>query len=126
MIRNAFREDGSWALVILLIPFVAAASLYNLSTPLYESPDELQHAAYAAWLADGRGLPVVDPAAPGPWRQEGTQPPLYYLLPSIPMRVSATRSGQTTKTAYFTMWSGSAGHSHQMCGLFTWREASRR
>jgi 4-amino-4-deoxy-L-arabinose transferase-like glycosyltransferase len=80
MIRNAFREDGSWALVILLILFVAAASLYNLSTPLYESPDELQHAAYAAWLADGRGLPVVDPAAPGPWRQEGTQPPLYYWI----------------------------------------------
>ena len=23
---------------------------------------------------------MVDPAAPGPWRQEGTQPPLYYWI----------------------------------------------
>ncbi len=81
MIRNALREGNApWALVILLILFMAAASLYNLATPLYESPDELQHAAYAVWLADAHRLPVVDPAAPGPWRQEGTQPPLYYWI----------------------------------------------
>ena len=65
MIRNAFRvADGSWALAILLVLFLTAATLYNLSTPLYESPDELQHTAYVVWLADGRGLPVVDPADP--------------------------------------------------------------
>lgn len=87
MIRNAFRDGNApWVLVILLILFVVVASLYNLSTPLYESPDELQHAAYAAWLADARGLPVVDPAAPGPWRQEGTQPPLYYWVVAQVMR----------------------------------------
>jgi hypothetical protein len=87
MIRNAFREGNApWVLVILLILFVVVASLYNLSTPLYESPDELQHAAYAVWLADGRGLPVVDPVAPGPWRQEGTQPPLYYWTVSQVVR----------------------------------------
>lgn len=69
-----------WALVAILGLFVAGAVLYNVITPLYEAPDELQHAAFVAWLADERGLPVVDPVDPGPWEQEGTQPPLYYWI----------------------------------------------
>jgi 4-amino-4-deoxy-L-arabinose transferase-like glycosyltransferase len=60
--------------------FVAGAVLYNSNTPLYEAPDELQHAALVAWLADGQGLPVVDRDNLGPWEQEGTQPPLYYWI----------------------------------------------
>lgn len=69
-----------WILVTLLILFLAVATLYNVSVPLYEAPDELQHAAFVAWLADGQGLPVVEVQQPGPWAQEGTQPPLYYWL----------------------------------------------
>lgn len=69
-----------WALVAILSLFVAGAVLYNVITPIYEAPDELQHAAFVVWLADGRGLPVVDPVDPGPWEQEGTQPPLYYWI----------------------------------------------
>jgi 4-amino-4-deoxy-L-arabinose transferase-like glycosyltransferase len=69
-----------WALVAILVLFLSTAVLYNLNTPVYEAPDELQHAAFVVWLAEGKGLPVVDPTAPGPWEQEGTQPPLYYWL----------------------------------------------
>jgi 4-amino-4-deoxy-L-arabinose transferase-like glycosyltransferase len=64
----------------LVLLFLMVASLYNVITPLYESPDELQHAAFVAWLAGGRGLPIVDAEEPGPWEQEGTQPPLYYWM----------------------------------------------
>ena len=71
--------DRRWAIAIILV-FLALATLYNISTPIYEAPDELQHAAFVAWLAQGRGLPVADPREPGPWAQEGTQPPLYYWL----------------------------------------------
>lgn len=70
-------------LVVVLSLFLAVAVFYNISTPLYESPDELQHAAFVTWLADGQGLPVVDAKDPGPWQQEGTQPPLYYWLTAL-------------------------------------------
>jgi len=81
MTRDATGTAGRpWALALILGLFLALAFLYGLNTPLYETPDELEHAAFVVWLADGRGLPVVDPENPGPWRQEGTQPPLYYWL----------------------------------------------
>lgn len=70
----------TWLLAGLVALFLALSGLYNVSVPRYESPDELQHAAFVAWLADDRGLPVVDPEDPGPWEQEGTQPPLYYWI----------------------------------------------
>lgn len=78
---KAGRTDNSlWAFLALLAVFLVLTLLYNASIPLYESPDELQHAAFVVWLADGHGLPVVDPQDPGPWEQEGTQPPLYYWI----------------------------------------------
>ncbi len=73
------RPQTVWLLVLLVL-FLIVATIYNISTPVYESPDELQHTAYLVWLADNRALPVLDPAAPGPWEQEATQPPLFYGL----------------------------------------------
>jgi len=73
------RPHTVWLLVLLVL-FLIVATVYNISTPVYESPDELQHTAYLVWLADYRALPVLDPAAPGPWEQEATQPPLFYGL----------------------------------------------
>jgi 4-amino-4-deoxy-L-arabinose transferase-like glycosyltransferase len=70
-------EARRWLLLILAL-FLVLAAVYNLTTPAFEAPDELEHTAYAVWLADGQGLPILEPAAPGPWEQEGTQPPLYY------------------------------------------------
>ena len=55
-------------------------SLYAIVTPLFEVSDELWHYPMVKTLADGQGLPVQNPANPGPWRQEGSQPPLYYAL----------------------------------------------
>ena len=66
------------AFAVLLLVFLVLALYYNASIPIFESPDELRHMAFVAWVADEGHLPVVDPANPGPWRQEGTQPPLYY------------------------------------------------
>ena len=77
---SAQRPGRPWLLVAVLILFAAVSGLYNLNTPIYEAPDELQHAAYVAWLAGGHGLPLVRAADPGPWEQEGTQPPLYYWI----------------------------------------------
>jgi 4-amino-4-deoxy-L-arabinose transferase-like glycosyltransferase len=69
-----------WGVVAILALFLGLAVFYNVITPLYESPDELQHAAMVVWLADGQRMPVLDAEDPGPWMQEATQPPLYYLV----------------------------------------------
>jgi len=68
------------ALPALLAAFVFLGGLYAVVTPLFEVSDELWHYPMVKTLADGQGLPVQNPANPGPWRQEGSQPPLYYAL----------------------------------------------
>ena len=75
--RPAWRNRG---LLILLAAFACLATVYSVVTPLFEAPDELFHYPFVKHLADGHGLPVQDPANPGPWEQEGSQPPLYYAL----------------------------------------------
>ena len=53
---------------------------YSLVVPPFETPDELFHYGFAHYVAETGRLPVQDPAATGPWAQEGSQAPLYYLL----------------------------------------------
>ncbi len=65
--------------LVLLTVFLIGAS-YALANPLFEASDELWHYPMVKTLADGNGLPVQDASRPGPWRQEGSQPPLYYYL----------------------------------------------
>lgn len=72
------REQRFLALLLLL--FIFAATLFNLMTPLFEMSDELWHYPMVKRLADGDGLVVQDPANVGPWRQQGSQAPLYYYL----------------------------------------------
>ena len=67
-------------LVALLAAFLTAATLYSIVVPMFEVSDELWHYPMVRTLAEGNGLPVQDPANIGPWRQEGSQPPLYYAI----------------------------------------------
>lgn len=73
-------EERGWVVAALVVAFVLLACAYNVLTPVFESPDELQHVAFVAWVADTGKLPEVRGEEPGPWAQEGTQPPLYYWL----------------------------------------------
>ncbi len=55
--------------------------LYVWATPMFEASDEGVHYGVIQWLVRGRGLPVQDPAVRDAiYGQEGSQPPLYYLL----------------------------------------------
>lgn len=62
--------------------FLLIGLSYALVTPVFEASDELWHYPMVRHLADGNPLPVqvFDPALAGPWKQEASQPPLYYYL----------------------------------------------
>ena len=59
---------------------------YSVVTPIFEASDELWHYPMVLRLATGGGLPEqragqTDEEAP--WRQEGSQPPLYYAAAAL-------------------------------------------
>jgi hypothetical protein len=74
-------SEKRWLTLILLLYFLLGV-LYALKTPIFEASDELWHYPMIRHLADGNPLPVqvFDPALAGPWKQEASQPPLYYYL----------------------------------------------
>jgi hypothetical protein len=59
---------------------MALAVLYSVSTPIFEASDEVSHYAVVQHIADTGTLPVQQPGVKSPWEQEGSQPPLYYLV----------------------------------------------
>ncbi len=66
-------------LFAILLIFLVLATIYNLSLPLFEAPDEADHFRYIKWLADGRGLPNLDGDL-SKVGHEAAQPPLYYAI----------------------------------------------
>lgn len=78
--RGIGSGDGKRLLALVLIVFVAMGIVYSLATPIFEASDERWHYPVVKHIADGQGLPVQDPTVSTAWRQEGSQPPLYYLL----------------------------------------------
>jgi len=69
---------------VILAAYVILATIYSIVTPIFEASDELWHYPMVKYLADnGLQLPPQDPATAGPWRQEGSQPPLYYIIAAV-------------------------------------------
>jgi 4-amino-4-deoxy-L-arabinose transferase-like glycosyltransferase len=68
------------ACILLVTGFVLLAALYSVVNPLFEAPDEVWHYEYVRWLVEGQGLPRPEDVGAAPWRQQGSQPPLYYAL----------------------------------------------
>lgn len=71
-----FRAYKVPAAFVLL--FWIGGLLYDSATPIFEGIDEVWHYAVVKHLADGEGLPIVQHGVDSAWRQQGTQPPLYY------------------------------------------------
>lgn len=69
-------------LLLILAVFVLLGITYAVTTPVFEASDELWHYPMVRHLAQGNPLPVqvFDPAQAGPWKQEASQPPLYYYV----------------------------------------------
>ena len=72
-------REKHWLALILTL-FTLLGVIYALTTPPFEASDELWHYPMVRHLADGNPLPVQDPNNVGPWKQEASQPPLYYYL----------------------------------------------
>ena len=72
-----------WAIVLIVVLFVALGLVYNVKTPIFEAPDETYHYLYVQWLADGRGLPPLRLADTDVEQGEMHHPPLYYVLGAL-------------------------------------------
>ncbi|NDJ74619.1 MAG: hypothetical protein GYB65_00050, partial [Chloroflexi bacterium] len=79
-----------WMTAVLCV-YIILALVYSVSTPIFEPPDEVTHFPVIDYIADKRRLPEQDLDHPGPWEQEGSQPPLYYLL-SVPLVLPIDRN----------------------------------
>ncbi len=85
---HAIPAQGIWPrwLVAVLIGYTVLAVIYSVSTPIFEPPDEVFHFPLIDHIANTGRLPVQDPAIETLWHQEGSQPPLYYLLSAALVR----------------------------------------
>lgn len=75
-------SEKRW-LGLILVLFGLLGTIYAVVTPPFEASDELWHYPMVRHLADGNPLPVQDAANVGPWKQEASQPPLYYYLAAL-------------------------------------------
>lgn len=70
-------------LLPVLVGFLVLGVLYARATPIFEASDELWHFGMVDYIADNWRLPVQDPDVETLYRQEGSQPPLYYVLSAL-------------------------------------------
>lgn len=71
--------------LVLVVSFVLFC-LYGVITPLFEASDELWHYPLVQHIATEASLPIQRSGqtdAEAPWRQEGSQPPLYYVVAAL-------------------------------------------
>ncbi len=75
--------DEHRGITLVLIGFFILGAVYSTIVPIFETPDEIQHYFHVKHIADGKGLPVLEPESEQLFDQEGGQPSLYYLLGAL-------------------------------------------
>lgn len=115
----------NWKLLALIGCFALLATIYSLTTPLFEAPDEMDHFRYVNWLATGQGLPNLadDLAQAG---HEIGQPPLYYgLLAAIVWPVDMSDLFEVAPAnPYWREGVGVNLHYHTQAEQFPWRDTA--
>ncbi|MDY7040325.1 MAG: DUF2142 domain-containing protein [Chloroflexota bacterium] len=79
--KSLVRRHRGILLILTAVALLGTA--FNLAIPVLEKPDERWHYPVVKHLADGHGLPVYDPNVEQPWKQEGSQAPLYYTIAAL-------------------------------------------
>ncbi len=74
------RLQHHWMAAVVLALFLGLGVTYSIVVPVFEASDELHHYPFVAHLARGGGLPIQRAGDETLWQQEGSQPPLYYVL----------------------------------------------
>ncbi|NIN94209.1 MAG: hypothetical protein GTO49_04300, partial [Anaerolineae bacterium] len=77
------RADEHRGIAFVLIGVLILGAIYSTITPSFEAPDEIQHYFHVKHIADGNGLPILEPEKEQVFEQEGGQPSLYYLLGAL-------------------------------------------
>lgn len=68
---------------LLPLAFFCVGLLYLYSAPHFEASDTVAHVGVIKWIAETGTLPVQSAEHEFLYAQEGSQPPLYYLLMSL-------------------------------------------
>jgi hypothetical protein len=71
------------SIIAIVAAFILLGFTYSVVTPLFEASDEKWHYPMVKYIADNWALPVQEPGVETPWRQEGSQAPLYYALSAV-------------------------------------------
>ncbi len=74
------RVRTRWILVAILALFLIMGVIYSVATPIFEASDERWHYPVVRHIVRTGRLPIQDPQKHTEWHQEGSQPPLYYLV----------------------------------------------
>lgn len=70
-------------LAIILGLFLILSLIYVWATPPLEASDEIWHFGMINFIADTGGLPIQTPGISTSYEQEGSQPPLYYVVSAL-------------------------------------------
>ena len=96
--------------LLILALYLALALVYGVVAPPFESPDEVGHFFAIKYIADHGRLPVPEKELSEEYLygQEGTQPPLYYLVGATVLRLSGVNTED--------VWSYLRVNPHTTCG----------
>lgn len=75
----------------IVLIYLLLGGWYSVASPIGEASDEAWHYGVIQHLVDTGELPVQQPGVHTPWEQEGSQPPLYYVLMAAVTRAFDTR-----------------------------------
>jgi 4-amino-4-deoxy-L-arabinose transferase-like glycosyltransferase len=65
---------------LIATSFVLLALTYSVVTPVFEASDEISHYPVVEYVATTGQLPVQVRGEKTLWEQEGSQPPMYYMI----------------------------------------------
>lgn len=81
---RSVRSPSTWqnlAACAIVLAFAGLAVLFSIVQPVLEAPDETSHVSVVRFIAAHHALPDQLPNFPA--GQEGSQPPLYYVLGAV-------------------------------------------
>nr|MBP7689420.1 DUF2142 domain-containing protein [Thermoflexales bacterium] len=74
------RSISNWFNIrVIIAAYLILGAVYSVASPIFEGPDESNHFFVIQSIHETGRLPVQDSATSTLYRQEGSQPPLYYL-----------------------------------------------